>query len=145
MCCKFSSFGAFLRKFEVKIEISFFHCMTCFQGTKVPLKIRVGGGARPFEKINILLVSAVQCMPPAGWSRNSSRRVVSDKSHVCDRSYVPSLCSLHLCQDVIRKRQEKQRQLFELVTFGWFKIYSFTLLTHSELFCRCSIEVFEKL
>ena len=50
MWCKISSFRALLRNSEGKIEISFFHCMTWFQGTKVPQKIRVGGGARRFEK-----------------------------------------------------------------------------------------------
>ena len=94
MWCKFSSFRALLRNSEGKIEISFFYCTLWFQGTKVPQKIRVGGGARPFEKINILLVSAVRCMPPAGWSVTQMRGVVSDWSHVCDRSYVPLLCSV---------------------------------------------------
>ena len=130
MCCKFSSFRASLGNFEVKIEIWIFHCVAWFQGTKVPQKIWVGGGARPFEKINILLVSAVQCMPPrrvGQWLRYgalSVTYVTSLPGHMYP-AYVPFIFVKMLIENV-KKNNANYSNLFVFVDL---KYITFTLST----------------
>ena len=117
-----------------------------FKVQKYPRKIRVGGGARPFETIKILFVSAVQCMPPrrAGqWLRYgalSVTYVTSLPGHMYP-AYVPFIFVKMLIENV-KKNNANNSNLLLLVDLKYIP----SLCWHNQRnFWSCSIEVLKKL
>jgi hypothetical protein len=60
------------------LKFHFFTARYDFKVQKYPRKSESAAVFGALKKINILLVSAVRCMPPAGWSLTQMRGVVSD-------------------------------------------------------------------